>query len=221
MKYLLILIVTFFMVTPSFSQAEKKYIRKGNKEFQTDKFEEAEVLYRRAVEKQPSSIKANYNLGNSLYKQEKYEAAAVKYENLSVQNANDKIALSKYYYNLGNTYFKNNKLKQAVEAYKNALRNHPDDADAKHNLQYLQNLMAMQNQQQQQQQQQHDQQQENNEQQDQQQAQNEQQQQQQQQISREDAERLLDEIAREEKDVLKKLQEQKAKVRKVPVDKNW
>ncbi len=229
MKRLIFILIAVFQGTLSFSQAEKKMIRRGNREYLEEKYEDAEVLYRKAVDKQPASSKAHFNLGNSLYKQDKYEAAATKFENLAVQNENNKIALSKYYYNLGNTYFNENKLQQSIEAYKNALRNNPGDTDAKHNLQYVKNMMAMQNQQQQQQskdqkqdqQDQQDQQQQQQQQQQQEQQQKQQQQQQAQQISREDAERLLDEIAREEKDVLKKVQEQKAQARKVPVDKNW
>src|SRR4030042_4421037 len=152
MKRLILIFIAGIYTGCSFAQTEKKMIRKGNREYLEEKYEDAEVLYRKAADKQPSSARAHYNLGNSLYKQEKFEAAATKYENLAVQNENDKLALSRYYYNLGNTYFKENKLKQSIEAYKNALRNNPADPDAKHNLQFIKNMLAMQSQQQQQQQ---------------------------------------------------------------------
>ena len=151
MNRLILILVAGFYTGSSFAQAEKKMIRKGNREYFEEKYEDAEILYRKAADKQPASVKANFNLGNSLYKQEKYEAASTKFENLAVQNSDDKMALSKYYYNLGNTYFKENKMQQSIEAYKNALRNNPGDPDAKHNLQFVKNMMAMQNQQQQQQ----------------------------------------------------------------------
>jgi hypothetical protein len=41
------------------------------------------------------------------------------------------------------------------------------------------------------------------------------------QISPEDAERILQALENEEKNVLKKVQEQQKQVQKVPVDKNW
>ncbi len=229
MKYQVIFVfLTGIMVTPAFSQAERKYIRKGNREYQEKQYEDAEILYRKALEKDENSDKAGYNLGNSLYKQDKFAASSARYEDLALRGNKDKKEVSKYFYNLGNSYFKENNFKESIEAYKNALRNNPADVDAKHNLQVAMNMLNNQQQQQQknQQQKQDQQQQDKQNQQQQQQPQqsdqkNQQQQQKQQQISREDAERLLDEIAREEKDVLKKVQQEKKKTKKVPVEKNW
>ena len=107
----------------------------------------------------------------------------------------------------------------AIEAYKNALRNNPSDLETKYNLSYAMNLLEkQQNQQQQQQNQQQGQgdnsqenQQNQNQQQQQQQEQQEQQQQQAKQeeakkeeenkISPEDAERILQALENEEKEV--------------------
>ena len=83
-----------------------------------------------------------------MYKQEKYEAAATKYQGLT-QQEKDRHELSRYYYNLGNSLFKANKLNESIEAYKNALRNNPADEDAKHNLQLALRMKKQQQQQQQ------------------------------------------------------------------------
>jgi tetratricopeptide (TPR) repeat protein len=218
MKAVLILLVIFTSVNV-FSQGDRKYIRLGNKRYYNEKYDEAEVQYRKALEKTPDSKKADYNLANTLYKQEKYEAAGTKYMDLTGREK-EKDELAKYYYNLGNSFFKDNNFEKSIEAYKNSLRNKPDDMDAKHNLQLAMNMMAMQQQQQKQQQQDQQQQQQQKQQQDQQQQQQQQQQQpaKKDEISKEDAERLLDALEREEDDVMKKLQKQ---VRQVPVDKNW
>jgi len=211
-----------------FSQPEQKFIRKGNHEYNDKKYGESEVNYRKALEKKSDSRKAEYNLSNSLYKQEKFEAAATKYNGLT-QQEKDRNALSRYYYNLGNSLIKANKLNESIEAYKNALRNNPSDEDAKHNLQYA---MRMKNRQQQQQdnkdkqdkQDQKDQkdQQNQQEQQNQQQQRDQQQAQQQKgQISKEDAERLLDALENDEKEVLQKVKEKQNQVKKVPVEKDW
>ena len=196
-----------------FSQNERKYIRHGNSQYLKEKYDDAEVQYRKALEKNPGSKKADYNLANTLYKQEKYQAAGTKYLNLA-ENEKEKRELSRYYYNLGNSLFKENNLKESIEAYKNSLKNNPADMDAKHNLQLAMNMLNVQQQQQNQ----------DNQQQQQQQEQGDEQKQAQQQpvkkdeISKEDAERILDALEREEDDVLKKLQKQ---VIKVQVDKNW
>ena len=218
-----ILIILLLVSLQSFSQNERKYIRKGNKEYAREDYNEAEVQYRKALEKTPDSKKADYNLANTLYKKQKYEAAGTKYHNLTA-NEKNKAELAKYYYNLGNSMFKKNDFQKSIEAYKNSLRNNPGDMDAKHNLQLAQSMLQMQQQQQQQQQQKGRQQKEQDDQQQQAQQQQQKQQQAQQQpykkdeISKEDAERLLDALEREEEDVMKKLQKQ---MQQIPVEKNW
>ncbi|MBN1415373.1 MAG: tetratricopeptide repeat protein [Bacteroidales bacterium] len=229
MKYIIIILL---LLTPmkAISQPEQKYIRKGNNEYKEKKYNEAEINYRKALEKNINSSKAEYNLSNALYKQEKYEAAATKYFNLS-QLKKNKDEISRYYYNLGNSLFKANKLNESIEAYKNALRNNPGDTDARHNLQFVLTMKNMQNQQQQQDNQgkkdqqdsqdKQDQKQQQQQQQQQQQKQQQQQNQQKDQISREVAERLLQALENDEKKVLQKVKEKQNQVRKVPVEKDW
>jgi Ca-activated chloride channel family protein len=226
MRQVLIILIALISLNV-FSQSERKYIRKGNKEYTSENYNEAEVQYRKALEKAPDSKKADYNLANTLYKKEEYESAGTKYLDITV-NEKNKYELAKYYYNLGNSMFKKNDFQKSIEAYKNSLRNNPGDMDAKHNLQLAQSMMQMQQQQQQQQQNQQHKEQDNQQQQQQQQQKQKQQQGQEQQaqqqpykkdeISKEDAERLLDALEREEEDVMKKLQKQ---VAKIPVEKNW
>jgi len=218
------LIPALFISAAGYSQPEQKFIRKGNHEYNDKKFGEAEVNYRKALEKKSTSRKAEYNLSNSLYKQEKYEAAATKYQGLT-QQEKDRNEISRYYYNLGNSLLKANKLNESIEGYKNALRNNPSDEDAKHNLQVA---LRLKNRQQQQQQDNKDQQ-DNKSNQDQQDQQNQQQQQSQQQqaqqqkgqISKEDAERLLQALENDEKEVLQKVKEKQSQVKRVPVEKDW
>jgi hypothetical protein len=130
-----------------------------------------------------------------------------------------------------------NKVKESIEAYKNSLKVKPDNMEAKHNLAYAQDLLKKQEQQQQQQQQNKDNQDNNkdqekkddkkdqekknegnNEQNNDQQQQN---QNQQQKISKEDAERLLNAIANDEKKVQEKVKLAKAAKERVRTLKNW
>ena len=231
MKYLMI-ILTLVAAEEVFSQPEQKYIRKGNGKYNEQQYNEAEVLYRKALEKNIKSGKAEYNLSNSLYKQEKYDAAATKYFSLA-QEEKDHYELSRYYYNLGNSMFKANKLKESIEAYKNALRNNPEDDDARHNLQLALRMKSQQEKQDNKEGQDNQQNQENKDQKDKQDNQNnqnnqsdqEQQQNQQQgqkgQISREDAERLLQALENDEKRVLQRVKENQAQIKKIPVEKDW
>lgn len=234
-KFIHIVFIVLLVPVFGFSQQVKKEIRQGNREYDKEVYDEAELLYRKALEKKPESAPANYNLANSLYKQEQYEAAATKFETL-LPKATSKEELSKYFYNLGNTYFKSQKLEKSIEAYKQSLRLNPSDADARHNLYLAKSMMDQQQQEQEQEQEQdkdkdkdkeqeQDQQnkdnQEDNKNQQNKKDQQEQQQQQQQQISKEDAEALLEALEQDEKDVMEKLQEQKAAARKIPVEKEW
>jgi len=122
-----------------------------------------------------------------------------------------------------------NKLEESIEAYKGSLKLDPDNMETKYNLAYAQDLLKQQEEQQQQQQQQkdqdkdkQDQKQDNKEQQqDQNKDQNQDQQQQQQSISKEDAERLLNALANDEKSVQEKVKLAKAQKARVRVIRNW
>jgi Ca-activated chloride channel homolog len=241
MRKLIFILIIFLQAVITFAQSEKKEIRRGNKEFNKGAYGEAELHYRKALEKKPDSDIGNYNLGNALYKQNQFEPAITKYETLAAKET-DKNKLATYYYNLGNAYFKSQKLDKSIEAYKQSLRLNPSDADAKHNL-FLAEQMQKQQQQQQQQNQdknnqdqknkddqkqnqnqnkdQQDQNKQNQEQQKQKDKQDQQKGGQEQQISKEDAQRLLEAMEQDEKNVMKKVQDQKARVRKIPVEKEW
>jgi Ca-activated chloride channel homolog len=239
----LIFILLLPIARDVFPQADRKLVRKGNNSYNDGIYQQAEVDYRKALERDPSSYKADYNLGNALYKQKQYEAAAGRYRALA-EKETDQEKLSRYYYNLGNTMFESQKYKESAEAYKMALRNNPDDMDAKHNLQLALQYLKEQQQQQQKQQnkdnQQGDNDQKKNDRNDQQNQDANQDQQKNDQkgseqnnkdaqqhtpkkgeITPEDAERILQALENEEKEVMKKVQERKEQMRKVPVDKNW
>lgn len=226
-KFIYIVFIVLLVPVFGFSQQVKKEIRQGNREYDKEVYDEAELLYRKALEKKPESSPANYNLANSLYKQEQYEAAATKFEIL-LPKATSKEELSKYFYNLGNTYFKSQKLEKSIEAYKQSLRLNPNDVDARHNLYLAKSMMDQQQQEQEQEQdqdkdkeQKEDQQNKDNQQDNENQQDKKDQQEQQQQISKEDAEALLEALEQDEKDVMDKLQEQKAAARKIPAEKEW
>ena len=233
-----IIICLTFMLLPFllFAQADKKFIRQGNKEYNKGKYQESEVSYRKAIDDNRRSPDAVFNIGDALYKQNKYEEAAKQFaDNVNMNEDREKKAAGLY--NLGNSFLQGKKLKESIEAYKGSLKLDPDNFEAKHNLAYAQDLLMKQEQQQQQQQQQNqdkenqenkdqknDQEKQNNDQQNKEQKENQQQQQQkpeEQTISREDAQRLLNSLANDEKNVQEKVKLAKAaRERKLTV-KNW
>jgi Ca-activated chloride channel family protein len=225
----LLLLIPLF----AYSQANNKYIRQGNREYEKSKFAESEVSYRRAIDKNRESADAVFNSGDALYKQKKFEDAGKQFiENHDMNDSKTKKSASLY--NLGNSLLMANKIKESVDAYKGSLKLDPDNMEAKYNLAYAQDLLREQEQQKQQnqenqdqdknqqnkndkQQQKNDQ---NNENQQQQQQQKDQQQQQQ-GISKEDAERLLNSLANDEKDIQEKVKLAKALKARTSTLKNW
>jgi len=217
-------------------------VREGNRQYNAGKVVDAETSYRGALAVDEKSNLATFNLGNALYRQQKFEEAGREFEK-AASGTNDKMERSRAYHNLGNSYLQQQKLKESIEAYKQALRNNPNDVDTKYNLSYALNLLKQQEQQQNQdnqdkkdnqdQQNQDNQGQQNQEQQEQNQNQDQQnqnqnqdemqqkQQQQQQQINREDAQRMLDAIAQEEKELLEKLQQKERAGYRPKIEKNW
>ena len=223
---IVILVLTFTLISGmTMAQGERKYIRQGNKEYNEGEFNESEIQYRKALDKEINSYEGNFNLGDALYKQEKYEDAARKFSNIADPEINRE-ELSRIYHNLGNSLLKNNQLQESIEAYKQALRNNPNDPDTKHNLAYAMNMLQQQQQQQQQNQDNQDQNQDQQEQdqQEQQEEQGEQEEQKEQpmdQISEEDARRMLEALQQDEQQLQEKLKKQKAKVQRIAVLKDW
>lgn len=121
------------------AQKERADIRSGNKQFNTGKYSEAEVEYKRALEKNINSYEANFNLGGALYKQGRNEDATASYQKI-IEDGTNAENQTKTFYNLGNALVKQRKLDEAIESYKNALRLDPTDVQAKFNLAYAQKL---------------------------------------------------------------------------------
>lgn len=166
-----ILFIAFLLVCGNlFGQEEKRDISKGNDRYEQGDFTEAGALYESSLARKPKMLEANFNLGNALFRQEDYAAAARQFEQAGklAERPQDK---AKAYHNLGNSYLKsaeqmarsgqmqgmNGMLQQSIESYKNALRNVPGDQETRYNLALAKKLLKEQEQQNQQNQQQQDQ----------------------------------------------------------------
>ncbi len=229
---IIIMLTSFFSIV--YGQDEKKFIRQGNVKYKDNKFTEAELSYRKAIDKNKLSTDAGFNLGDALYKQNKYDEAGKEFLDNSAA-LTDKNKKSASLYNLGNSLLNNKKIEESIEAYKNSLKLNPGNKEAKYNLAYAQDLLRQQKQQQQKDQkdkenkkdnkkedQKKDQNKDQNKNQDKKQDQNQNdKQQQQQKISKEDAQRLLNALANDEKDVQEKVKLAKAAKEKVRTRINW
>lgn len=128
---------------------ERRDIRSGNKLYEKGDYTEAEVAYRRALEKNAESYEANFNLADALYKQKRYDEAAQMNAQLAADSTYMENAAAAYF-NQGNALFQQRKLEEALEAYKNCMRLDPNDQQAKFNYAYTKKLLEKDNQNQQQ-----------------------------------------------------------------------
>ncbi len=127
------------------AQATEKYLRQGNSEYTKEKFEQAEISYRKALEQSPSDYRGQFNLANTLYKQGKYEEASQIFEALSSGNP-DQEQWSRSRFNLGNSLLAEDKLEESIETYKSILRNNPKDEETRYNLSVALRKLRQQNQ---------------------------------------------------------------------------
>ena len=230
---ILVTIISLCITSLLFAQQESGDVRRGNKQYNDSNYTEAEVHYRRALDKNQQSFEGYFNLGDALFRQEKYPEALEQYTKAErCLNANDKLRkeelqkrLAATYHNMGNALYAQQQYDKAVGAYQQSLRNNPKDNDTRYNLVKAMHQLQQQQQNQQQQQQQNQQQEQQQQQQNQQQEQQEQQQQEQQQqqdkqqMDQETAEQILQALEQDEQETQEKLQRQQGKKRRV--EKEW
>ena len=210
------------------NKTDRDYLRSGNKLYNDSLFIKAEVDYRKALEINPKSTDAMFNLANALLMQQKAQEAMEQYESVS-KIEKDKEKLAQIYHNMGVILQSSKQLPQCIEAYKESLRNNPKDDETRYNLALAQKQLKDQQQDQQNQDQQEQQQEQKEEQKDQnkdQQEQNQDQQQQPQQqqnkneMSKENAQQLLNAVMQDEKNVQDKVKKQ-LQIQGKKLEKDW
>ena len=206
------------------AQTDRQYIRQGNKQFRSGDYPNAEVSYRKAIEKNPKNPQAVFNLGNALMAQKKDSAAVVQFESASKLETNP-LRKAKAFHNMGVVCQSHKMYGEAIEAYKSALRLNPNDDETRYNL------VLCKHQQQKQQQNQQKNQQGNNDQkkddkkdqqkQDQKKDQQDDKKQQKPQMSKENAEQLLNAAIQNEKQTQDKLKKAQQQPQRRSIQKNW
>jgi len=172
-------------------------VNSGNKYFGAGEYDKAMTLYAESLGdtlQVPKNFQGVlYNMGNALYRQERFKDAIELYQGSYSQ---DSTLTGHMLYNRANALLKSGDPGAAVESYLQSLQFLPDDEDVRHNLELALEQLQQQQQQQQQDQSQSDnqeqenqdqQQQQRNEQQEQQERQDEQQQEQQEQEQQPDS----------------------------------
>jgi Ca-activated chloride channel family protein len=110
-------------------------VKAGNKSYGRQDYESAMRHYQDAEIERPEAPKLHYNIANTLYGQERYEEAVERY-NKAFYTEDPKLEAHTYY-NQGNALYRAGKLAEAIQAYEKCLDLTPDDVDAKYNLEFV------------------------------------------------------------------------------------
>lgn len=75
LKNILLLLSFLFLCSSGFAQSNRSILNDGVDKYEEKKYSDAELDFRKVVESTPKNFDANFNLGTSYYKQEKYDDA--------------------------------------------------------------------------------------------------------------------------------------------------
>lgn len=155
-RILTILIVVAIGSSSAMSQASRHQMREGNREYKKQRYEQAEVNYRRALQRDSNDYRGQYNLANALYRQEKYGEAVTHYQQALAAPGITDPQRAQAFHNQGNSLLKAAQqseqmqgLQQAINCYQEALKLEPKRDDTRYNLAYARRLLQQQQQNQQ------------------------------------------------------------------------
>lgn len=150
-KVLALLVWSSFLLTGARVERKAAILnRDASQEYELEHYDAATEKYDEALNFSPESGEISYNLGNALYRTQRYEDAVTTLGRAA--QSDDPALKHNSLYNLGNTFFQMGKLPEAVDAYRRALDVDPTDLDTKINFEKALRLLQQQEQQQQQQQ---------------------------------------------------------------------
>ena len=213
-------ILLMLVAMSGMAQTDRQYVRQGNKLYRAGDFANAEVSYRKAIEKNPRNPQAAYNLGNALMAQKKDSAAIEQFQNAAKLETNP---MRKYraFHNMGVICQGHKMYGEAIEAYKNALRLNPEDNETRYNLVLCKHQKNKQDQNQQQNQQQQQDKKDDKKDQDKQDQNKDKQKEQKPQMSKDNAEQLLNAAMQQEKQTQDRLKKAQQQPQRRQVLKNW
>lgn len=138
------LLVVIVVPLAAFAAGAREAVQAGNELFAQGDYEGALDHYADAEVDLPDSARVLLNMGAALYKQDRFEEAATRFQRAAEKGEADLPGLA--YYNLGNCNFKLGKLQEALESYKKAIQLDTTDMDAKFNHELIQRMLKRQSQ---------------------------------------------------------------------------
>lgn len=125
------------------AQVDRHDVRAGNRKFRKGDWKTADISYRKALVKDSTSVPANYNLANTLYRTENYDEAAKTMEKIK-DSAPSSANAADYFYNVGDIAIAKKDWQGAVTAFKESLLRNPGDLEAKENYIYAKKMLENQ-----------------------------------------------------------------------------
>ena len=112
-------------------------VQKGNQLVREGKLDDALKTYVDGQIEHSDDPRLKYNIAATQYKMKNYEEAVKGFLDTAATSKDVKLE-EQALYNCGNALYRQGKLEEAIEYYKKALGRNPDDRDAKHNLEFVQ-----------------------------------------------------------------------------------
>ena len=143
MKRYFFLFVACLLSVATMAQADRQFIRTGNRYYRLQNFAKAEAEYRKAVAVNGENAQALYNLGCALMMQQKDSIAVEQFQKAG---SLEKSALrkAKVYHNIGVVCQAHRIYGDAIKAYEESLRNNPSDDETRYNLALCKRLQKKQ-----------------------------------------------------------------------------
>lgn len=140
--------VTAVFPGPACAVSKRKAVAEGNALYGQGAYADSAEKYRAALENDPESDIINFNLGTALYKHGDYDRA-VSYLQKTLLSDDGQLR-GKGFYNLGNALYRHgmakeksdlsgaiSSMEEAMKQYEGALSIQEDDADARHNYEFV------------------------------------------------------------------------------------
>ena len=148
LKFILSAALLLLLSVPdAFSQADRRQVRAGNRDFKKEDYRSADVDYRKALLKDSTSLAANYNLANTCYLLAGGQKAVGSLDEASrfyaavEEKASESGHAADYWFNVGDLAIARKDWSAAVDAFRKSLLANPDDLDAKENYIYARKKM--------------------------------------------------------------------------------
>lgn len=141
-KVLSVMLLCLFSMTAN-AQTDRQYVRSGNKHYHAQKYDKADIEYKKALERNPNNPEALYNMGCAKMMQEE-DSLALEYFKKAANLQKDKKRKAQIFHNAGVIQQNHQDYANAIEMYKESLRNNPDNDYTRYNLALCQALLKKQ-----------------------------------------------------------------------------